>query len=273
MQIPQIIYGTAWKKDLTESLVEKAFQAGYRAIDTANQPKHYSEEGVGRAVKKFLLNHPRESLFLQTKFTSINGQDHRIPYDRSRLVSDQVIESFESSLSHLGVTHLDSLLLHGPYHHPGLGPEDYEVWRSLENLYEQGRVKAIGISNVNARQLGELVAFTKVRPHFVQNRVYAITHWDKGVRTLCQKQGIHYQGFSLLTANPDIVASGTVTNIARRAQATPAQTIFSFAKRIGIIPLTGTTNPLHMAEDLDYMRVELSDIDVESILALVAGYQ
>ena len=77
---PRFIYGTAWKEDRTESLVRLALDAGFRAIDTANQRKHYFEAGVGAAIKSV----PRGELWLQSKFTYARGQDHRRPYVRAR---------------------------------------------------------------------------------------------------------------------------------------------------------------------------------------------
>lgn len=105
-----VIYGTAWKEDRTESLVAQAIEAGFRAIDTANQRKHYYEEGVGQAVKKAIAARsvPRADLFLQTKFTYARGQDHRLPYDPKAPVAEQLRQSFESSLEHLGTDYLDS---------------------------------------------------------------------------------------------------------------------------------------------------------------------
>ncbi len=100
MTLPKIIYGTAWKEEETERLVGLALRAGYRAIDTANQRKHYFEAGVGAAIKKALADGltTRAQLFLQTKFTDRGGQDQRLPYDPKADPATQVRQSFESSL-------------------------------------------------------------------------------------------------------------------------------------------------------------------------------
>src|SRR5689334_9382243 len=111
---PTFIYGTAWKEDRTEGLVLEALDAGFRAIDTANQRKHYYEEGVGRALRQKLGSIARDDLFIQTKFTFRDGQDDRLPYDPKASVAEQVAQSFQSSLSHLGLDRVDSLVLHGP---------------------------------------------------------------------------------------------------------------------------------------------------------------
>jgi diketogulonate reductase-like aldo/keto reductase len=113
----RIIYGTAWKKDRTKDLVLQAIRTGFRAIDTACQPKHYSEKLVGAAVQEAILSGivSRSELFLQTKFTSINGQDPTsVPYDPKVPLSEQVRQSLSVSLQHFGTDYLDSLVLHSP---------------------------------------------------------------------------------------------------------------------------------------------------------------
>src|SRR5688572_9311594 len=83
VRVPRLLYGTAWKEARTSPLVTAALQAGFRGIDTANQRKHYHEVAVGEAVQAAIKEGlvQREDLFLQTKFTHIGGQDHRLPYD------------------------------------------------------------------------------------------------------------------------------------------------------------------------------------------------
>lgn len=263
---PQFIYGTAWKKNDTARCVEKALAAGFRAIDTANQLKHYDEALVGQALKAaFDKGLARETLFLQTKFTSRDGQDHRLPYDENTSLSEQVSQSFKSSLTHLPTDYLDSYVLHGPYNFPGLGEEDWEVWGAMEKLHDSGAVRKLGVSNVNALQLVELLEKSRVKPSFVQNRCFANRAWDRQVREICQRHAIHYQGFSLLTANPFVLSDSAVLDIARRLQATPEQVVFRFAMQVGMIPLTGTTDSEHMRLDLQAAKLELTSAEVDYI--------
>jgi len=265
-KIPNFIYGTAWKKEATTALVELALQSGFRAIDTANQAKHYLEILVGEALQKSKI--ARAEIWLQSKFTSIDGQDHRLPYDPKADLTTQVKQSFASSLAHLHTDYLDSYLLHGPYNYPSLGAQDFEVWKALEEIQKSGAAKMIGISNVNLQQLEMLVTRASVKPAFVQNRCYAVKGWDKEVRNFCQKNNIHYQGFSLLTANPQIVQNPIVERLAQKYNVTSEQIIFRFSKQIGIIPLTGTSKENHMKADLNILNFELLDEEVELIQAL-----
>ncbi len=265
--IPPFLYGTAWKENDTERCVESALEAGFRGIDTANQRKHYFEAGVGAALKKIFSQGQisRKDIFIQTKFTSINGQDHRLPYDAHAPFGVQVKQSFASSLEHLQIDYLDSYVLHGPSHSQGLSPEDWEIWRAMEDLYQTGKVKLLGISNVNLKQLYSLCEKAKVRPAFVQNRCFARRGWDKEMRAYCKINQVLYQGFSLLTANPEVFHNPRFVEIVERVGCTPAQAVFRFALQVGMLPLTGTQDPSHMREDLESLKFELSFQDVQTI--------
>ena len=264
--VPSFMYGTAWKKEATTQLVQAAVAAGFTAIDTANQLIHYQQALVGDALVALAQQGvTRDRLFLQTKFTSTNGQDHRTPYDASSDLTTQVMQSFDSSLAHLHTDYLDSYVLHGPYQRQGLGAADREVWAAIEGLYRSGKTKMIGISNVTAEQLTQLCAEAAVKPMMVQNRCYAALGWDKAVREICRSHNIVYQGFSLLTANQGIFAEPAIRAIARRLGAGLAQVVFRFAMQVGMLPLTGTTNPQHMTEDLQAEQFTLTDEDMQVI--------
>jgi diketogulonate reductase-like aldo/keto reductase len=264
--IPSFMYGTAWKKEATTQLVQLAVASGFRAIDTANQLIHYQEALVGEAVQAVgKKGMQRDALFLQTKFTPVGGQDHRTPYDPSADLTTQVRQSFDSSLTHLRTDYVDSYVLHGPYQRWGLGEADWEVWAAMEGLYHSGKTKMIGISNVTAAQLTELCEQANLKPMVVQNRCYAELGWDREVREICRAHGIIYQGFSLLTANREVLADPEIHTIARRLRTGPAQIIFRFAMQIGMLPLTGTTSPQHMKEDLQAEQLALSTEEIQRI--------
>ncbi len=247
-----MIYGTAWKESNTFALVLQAFRAGFRAIDTANQKKHYQEDLVGQALLELKQQGiSRDDLFLQSKYTYQDSQDHRLPYNPKDDFRIQVRDSFESSLKNLHTDYLDSFLLHGPSAYEGLTDHDWEVWSAIEDLKKSGQVKRIGVSNASVHQLRELCKKATIKPEFVQNRCFAVRGWDEHVREYCRSNQIIYQGFSLLTANRQVVVHPVVLEMARRLSVTAAQVIFRFARAIGILPLTGTTDPLHMKQDLE----------------------
>jgi len=267
MDIPRILYGTAWKEDQTQRLVELALEQGFRGIDTANQRRHYHEAGVGEAVAAAIATTgmSRSELFLQTKFTFQRGQDHRLPYDPRAPIPTQVEQSFARSLQNLGVETLDSYLLHGPTQRLGLVADDWAAWKAMEAIRESGRASLLGVSNVTLEQLQELCRGANVRPSFVQNRCYAAQGWDREVRQFCNSNGIVYQGFSLLTANRQVLAHPVMTAIANRHNKSVAQIVFRFALEVGMLPLTGTTDAAHMRDDLQVLDFQLDPQEVETI--------
>jgi diketogulonate reductase-like aldo/keto reductase len=266
VSVPAFFYGTAWKEDRTEALTSLALRSGFRAIDTANQRRHYHEAGVGAALAAFFNEGGRrEDLFLQTKFTYAGGQDHRLPYDPRASYTAQVEQSFASSLEHLGVAYVDSYVLHGPESGYGVSQGDVEVWRAMEALHSAGKVRLLGVSNVSLGQLKAIHQGAAVKPAFVQNRCFARDGWNADVRAFCREHGVLYQGFSLLTANGPVVASPVVGRIAERLERTRAQVVFRFALQVSMIPLTGTSSATHMKEDLGSFDFVLEGDDVRAI--------
>jgi diketogulonate reductase-like aldo/keto reductase len=267
IRAPRFLYGTAWKERETARLTELALRTGFRGIDTANQRRHYDEAAVGQAVAATIEGGlvAREDLFLQTKFTFRPGQDHRLPYDPAAPIPVQVEQSFASSLEHLGTAVIDSYMLHGPTRRSGLGPADWEAWRAMEAIHDSGQARLLGVSNVTLEQLDSLCQGARVRPRFVQNRCYAARGWDREVRAFCAANGLVYQGFSLLTANREALARPELARIADRHGRTVIQIIFRFALDVGMMALTGTTDPGHMRADLDVFDFRLDPEDVERI--------
>lgn len=267
MKIPKIFYGTAWKEEKTSDLCFLALQSGFRAIDTANQRKHYFEEAVGNGIQRFLAESDcqRQDLFIQSKYTYQRGQDERLPYDAKAPLKDQLKQSLESSLKHLNTDYLNSLILHGPFQNEGLSEEDWEVWAAMEQVRKQEKVRNIGVSNFLLPQLAELCDKASVKPKFIQNRCYAHTGWDRDVRQFCESNGIIYQGFSLLTANSAELRSSAIKKIATRYKVTSEQVVLRFSQQIGMIPLTGTTSKEHMQHDLVLSEFDLTPDEVEQI--------
>ena len=180
----------------TKELTFRALKSGFRHIDTANQRKHYNESAVGEGLQEFILQHgiARKEVFIQTKFTHVNGQDHRLPYNVADSIFEQVKQSCSSSLNHLGLTFIDSFILHGPLTNINLCEYDWEAWHAMETIFNEGKVQALGISNVNLTQLQTLYNGALVKPTFVQNRCYASTYWDRDIRLFWKVNNILYQG-------------------------------------------------------------------------------
>jgi len=134
---------------------------------------------------------------------------------------------------------------------------------------DAGRTRHLGVSNVSLRHLVQLEASGAELPAFVQNRCFARLGWDRDVRTFCAHRKIVYQGFSLLTANPEVLHDPLLARIAARLEATPAQVVFRFARAVGMLPLTGTSSAEHMKQDLAGLALPLSADEVRAIESLV----
>ena len=197
VNMPRFIYGTAWKKKRTAELIVKAVEAGFRGIDTACQPKHYSESLVGKALQDLQdKGYKRETLFVQTKFTPLNGQDpNNIPYDEHATPRIQVAQSFEVSQKNLRTDYVDSLVLHSPLASHRLL---MTVWQAMEVIYKAGGAYQLGISNCyNLAVLKDLYEDARIKPAVVQNRFYDKTRYDIELRKWCADKGIIYQSFGL----------------------------------------------------------------------------
>lgn len=275
MKLPRILYGTAWKKEATEGLVAEAIRQGFRGIDTACQPKHYDEAGVGRGVAQCLggglgggARLERDDLYLQTKFTPIGGHDpKRIPYDPRATLAVQVAQSFAVSQENLKTTYVDCLVLHSPLADDA---ETLVTWRALESIAEQGGARTLGISNCySLDELQTLYRAARVKPAVVQNRLYKESGYDVEIRAFCRAQGIVYQSFWTLTANRDLLASAEIRTIASRHLRTPAQIFFRYLTQQDVVPLTGTTSVEHMLEDLAIFEFTLTDDEQAAVTALL----
>ena len=268
--IPDFLYGTAWKEDRTPALTELALRTGFRGMDTANQRRHYFEAGVGQGLAAAYRAGAvtRADLFLQTKFTYRGGQDHRLPYDPAADLSVQVAQSMASSLEHLGTDHVDSYVLHGPASGHGWTDDDAEVWAAMAKERDAGRTRLLGVSNVSLRHLEQMAVAGAEAPDFVQNRCFARLGWDRDVRSVCVDRKIVYQGFSLLTAYPEVLRHPLVAGLAARGKATPAQVVFRFAQAVGMLPLTGTSDAEHMKQDLASHDLALSADEVRAVESL-----
>ena len=269
VKMPWLIYGTAWKKERTADLVVKAIQAGFRGIDTACQPKHYEEPLVGEALQRLEeFQIERESLFVQTKFTPLGGQDPaRVPYDKDAPIESQIAQSFETSTKNLKTQYVDSLILHSP-----VAPHELlmKAWSAMEKIQKACGARQLGISNCyDIEILRQLYADANVKPAVVQNRFYQETGYDADLRNWCSHHGVIYQSFWTLTANPHILASNTVRSITQKYNKTEAQIFFRYLNQSGIVPLTGTCSENHMREDLNVFDFELFSDELRKVRSLL----
>jgi len=269
VRLPKIIYGTAWKQADTERLVKIAIERGFRGIDTACQPRHYDEAGVGRGVAACLDQQlTRADLYLQTKFTAVSGQDPAsIPYDPSAPLPTQVAQSFAVSLRNLKTSYLDCLVLHSPFAN---ARHTLTAWRAMESLVAGGGVRRLGISNCyELDTLAALYDAAHIKPTVLQNRFYADTGYDREIRAFCGRQRIIYQSFWTLTANPQLLAHAAIAGLASKYGRTPAQILFRYLTQTGVVPLTGTRSEAHMRDDLAVFDFALAERERGAVDALL----
>jgi diketogulonate reductase-like aldo/keto reductase len=266
VRMPRLLYGTAWKKEQTAAWVERALDAGFAGIDTACQPRHYDEAGVGAGIAASAR--AREALYLQTKFTPLAGQDPaRVPYDAAAPLAQQVAQSFAISQRNLGQEHIDALLLHSPLRDRA---RQREVWGAMETLVDSGQVGLIGISNCyDPAELQRHWREARIKPSIVQNRFYAQTGYDVAIRSFCREHGLVYQSFWTLSANPHLLRSAPVLALAAAYERTPAQILFRYLVQREVVPLTGTTSLQHLRDGLAVLAFALEERDARAVDALL----
>jgi diketogulonate reductase-like aldo/keto reductase len=276
VKMPKIIYGTAWKKDKTQKYVHQALVTGFRGIDTAGQPKHYDERLTGVAIEQFLNESKdevkREDLFIQTKFSPADGQDkHNIPFDPSLPLKEQVHKSFQSSQKNLRVDVIDSYILHSPLKSYD---QTMEVWGAMEDLKNSGSARQIGISNIyDIDLLKKIWNNANTKPSVVQNRFDAYhNNFDVEIRKFCRDNNIIYQSFWTLTATKQkaILTSTEMNKLAHdNYKITPEQLLLKVVMNLGVVPLVGTTDQVHMKHDLDLLKIKIQDKDQNHLMKLL----
>ncbi|KIR62339.1 oxidoreductase [Cryptococcus bacillisporus CA1873] len=219
------------------------------------------EDLVGQAIKSLISEGvvKREELYIQTKFTSIDGQDPSLtlPYDPSSPVEEQVKQSFETSLKNLGVEYIDAVVLHSPLK----SREDtLKAYLTLSRFLSTKQVRHLGISNcydpLLLKWLIDSVAEysskhqeePEVKVEIVQNRWYEGNGWDWDIYDICRGHDIRYQSFWTLTGSPTLLKQPFLINLAAKYGLTPEQTIYKLCQLWGITPLCGTTSLAHAKE-------------------------
>jgi len=269
IKIPAIVYGTAWKKEQTSRLVEEALKSGFRGVDTASQPKHYQEDLVGEGLlKAYASGIKREDIFIQTKFTPIDGQDKtKMPYKEESSLKTQIKDSFEVSKKNLKTDFIDSYVLHSPIY-----PSNRLklAWSTMESFYKAKEVGQLGISNCyDLDMLKFLYKNSEIKPAVVQNRFYGDTNYDKKLRAWCKEEGIIYQSFWSLTANIETLQSEFLISLCHKYEKTQPQIFYRYLHQMEIVPLIGTSSKEHMEDDLKIFEFSLENSEVEGISQLL----
>lgn len=249
--LPQIGYGVFRMTDQAacEEAVVQAIQAGYRLIDTA--AAYGNEEAVGRAIRRCGI--PREALFITTKLWIPD-----ISYEGAK-------RGFAASMQRLGLDYLDLYVIHQPYH------DTFGAWRAMEELYEAGKVRAIGVDNMTQERLADFIFWNKVKP--MTNLLECNPFFQREEeRAYLDSQNIVMQAWSPLSAGQnDLFHNRTLCAIGARHNKTPAQVVLRWLSQRGIVPLVKSSNPQRMKENLDIFDFSLSQAEMEELAKLDTG--
>jgi 2,5-diketo-D-gluconate reductase A len=250
--MPQLGFGVFQvpPKDV-EQVVRTALDAGYRSIDTAAM--YRNEEGVGRAVTDSGL--PRSEVFVTTK---LDNPTHK---------SGDVERAVDASLGRLGFDYVDLYLIHWP-----LPSADryVEVWRVLEKCVEDGRTRAIGVSNFQIAHLQRLSAEASVVPAVNQVELHPYLAQEP-LRAFHAEQGIATEAWSPLGQGGELLEEQTITALAEKYGVTPAQAVLRWHLQLGNVVIPKSVTPERIRSNLDVFGFELDDDDVAAISALDEG--
>ena len=241
VEIPAMGFG-CYALDHPEQDILEAIRAGYRHFDTASF--YQTEEALGRAIRESGV--PREEFFLTTKLWCTEMDDPRAAFERSRRA--------------LGTDYLDLYLIHWP--RPDLEREDWKeldvrVWACLEELYQQGKVRAIGTSNFLPHHLNNLAAHGGLRP-MVDQLEFHPGYAQAAAVQYCQDHHIQVEAWSPL-GRRRILEDPQLREMAAGHQATVPQICLSFALQSGVLPLPKSSNPERMRENLAAQQISLTE--------------
>jgi diketogulonate reductase-like aldo/keto reductase len=257
VQVPKLIYATAHKRHRTAELVTKAFQAGFRGVDTAHgERKRYNESAVGEALV--------DGVFVQLKVHYTPGED----------AGRRCYAAARRGLDELRLHRVGALLLRGPSEEARqtgkLTDDDVGAWRALQRLVTEGRADLVGVCNFPPSLLEELLRLDGPRCSLHQTRLRADRAFNGEDRTLAERHGVVLQAPGLVTTNaPALRRSSALSALAAKRGATPERTLLAFALRLGVVAVVGSASPKHVLDDLRAVELaaSLSSAEVDSVLA------
>lgn len=246
VKMPLVGFGVFQIEDADEC-ERCVLDAGYRLIDTAQA--YYNEEAVGRALQKTTV--PREEIFLTTKVWVTE-----FSYEKAKA---SVLESMRK----LQVDYLDLVLIHQCL------SDYYGVYHALEDLYAEGKIRAIGISNFSAERMADIATFNKVVPAVNQVETHLFCQQHE-LHKWMEKYNIQHEAWGPLAQHriKEIIDNPVVKEIATKYGKTPTQVALRFTVQRGIVVIPKTTSKDRMKENLDLFDFSLDDGEIEKLKAI-----
>lgn len=257
VKIPCVGYGTfRTPADVAELAVKEAIETGYRHIDTA--AVYGNEEAVGKGIKDSGIK--REDLFVTSKLWNTNRG-----YEQTK-------KAFQETLDRLQMDYLDLYLIHWPANEKQFGDDaakiNAETWRAMEDLYNEGKIRAIGVSNFMPHHIAELMKTAKVAPAVDQIEVHPGWPHTEEVKYL-QAHNILVEAWAPLGGQgAKVLTNPTIIQIADKYQKTPAQVCLRWILQQGILPLPKSVHKERMVSNQNIFDFELTDEDMRKISLL-----
>lgn len=247
VKMPLLGYGVYQvTKEECEACVLDAIKVGYRLIDTAQS--YFNEEAVGNAIEKCGV--PREELFITTKVWISN-----YGYDKTR-------ESVLNSMKKLKVDYLDLVLLHQPF------ADYYGAYHALEDLYKEGKLRAIGVSNFYPDRLSDICAFNEITPQINQVETNPFNQQIEAQENMI-KSNVQIEAWAPFgEGRNDMFNNPVLKKIADKYQKSVAQVILRWLTQRGVVALAKSVNPNRMQENFTIFDFKLSDDDMNTIKEL-----
>jgi 2,5-diketo-D-gluconate reductase A len=248
-RMPQLGFGVFQvPNEETAAAVSAAFEAGYRAIDTAAM--YRNEEGVAKAIADSGI--PRDELFITTK---LNNDGHGY---------DDALRAFEASRTRLRLDYVDLYLIHWP-----LPAQDryVDTWRAFEKLRSDGLARSIGVSNFQPAHLQRLLDETDVVPALNQIELHPYLT-QEALRAFDAEHGIATEAWSPIAKGGELLSDPAITSMAEKYGKTPAQIVIRWHLQLGNVVIPKSVTPARIKENIDVFDFELADDDVTSISEL-----
>lgn len=250
VELPFLGFGTYLVKE--ESILLDALQAGYRHLDTAR--RYENEKEVGRAVKNSGI--PRREIFLTSKVW------------KTELGYDKTMKSFDATLKDLGVNYLDLFLIHWPMPYPGADwkPLVTESWKALEQLYEEGAVRAIGVCNFLPQHLLHLMKNANTLP-MVDQLEFHPGYPQHATTAFCMNHGIQAEAWSPF-GREKLLDDPLILELAKKYEKSPAQICLRFCLQNNVLPLPKSSTPKRMKANLELFDFDLELEDVYRLMTM-----